>query len=482
MYHPPTITLSYHAYGQYILYPWGNSINQEPVDKRLIDIAANMSLAMPEGRRYLPMYAREMYSATGDTDDYFYMNLSILPFTIELSTSFRPPDADVPLICDDNLGPALYVLNYTVGAPPPPPPPPPKRALSLRGPPSFNCVPRQVLWFNFTLGNTGDLAEEVTVALASVPGDWTAQVAPGKVNLGAGNNTTIAILLIVPERLPAGETVSFVLRASAASGANASARLNGTVGVGRALNLEIGSQALLKPGQNTSIPVSIKNDGNAYDNISVAALTDTGWPVSQIPSPFELAPWTAANTFVRLQVPEGLPPGITMFNLTFEYWNADGSLRLNRTFPMAVETFLRLAWSVAPSGVVLYEGARQEVSVRLENYGNVREKGNLSLTGDARFASLDRTAVDLQPGESAAFVLSLKGKPGAWKVNISCSSEYGYPDRQVGVGYTIKARPEAPRNTLQDAILVMDLIFVIMLVVYIAYRVRRKRQKGRVPK
>jgi carboxypeptidase T len=477
--HHPNITLSYHAYGQYILYPWGNSINPEPVDPRLSPIAWNMSQAMPEGRRYFPMSAKEMYAATGDTDDWFYINLSILPFTIELSTSFRPADSAVPGICADNLGPALYVLNYTVGSPPPPPPPPPpKHALSLEGPSGFDCLPLESVWLNFTLRNTGDAEEVAAIDLRSLPEDWTFQLDPSELVIGPGNSTRIRLLLLAPDALHANETVPLALEARAQSGANASLRFEGSVGLVRGSAVEVINPGALRPGQNATITVTVLNTGNDYDNISVTASADTGWPVTQIPSPFELPPWGATTTFIKLQVPEVLPIGITRSNITFALTNTDGSFNRSTGYSVSVETILKLGWEVSPSGVVLYEGQSQAITVRLVNNGNLPEKGNLSLKGDARYASLDRTAVALQPGESASYTVTVKGKPGSRHINVSLASAYGYPDRQVGLDYTVKARPPAPRSWVQDAIVAMDLIFVAILIAYIVYRFGRKRPKG----
>ena len=476
--HHPNITLSYHAYGQYILYPWGNSINPEPVDPRLSQIAWNMSQAMPEGRRYFPMSAKEMYAASGDMDDWFYMNLSILPFTIELSTSFRPADSAVPGICADNLGPALYVLNYTVGSPPPPPPPPPKHALSLEGPSGFDCLPLESVWLNFTLRNTGDVEEVAAIDLRSLPEDWTAQLDPSELVIGPGNSTRIRLLLLAPDALHANEIVPLALEARAQSGANASLRFEGSVGLVRGSAVEVINPGALRPGQNATITVTVLNTGNDYDNISVTASADTGWPVTQIPSPFELPPWGATTTFIKLQVPEVLPIGITRSNITFALTNADGSFNRSTGYSVSVETILKLGWEVSPSGVAFYEGQSQAITVRLVNNGNLPEKGNLSLKGDARYASLDRTAVALQPGESASYTVTVKGKPGSRHINVSLASAYGYPDRQVGLDYTVKARPPAPRSWVQDAIVAMDLIFVAILIAYIVYRFRRRRPKG----
>jgi hypothetical protein len=472
--HPPKITISYHSYGQYILYPWGNTINQEPADPRLEQIGENMSLWMPEGDRYYPMPAKEMYAATGDTDDWFYANLSVLPFTIELSTSNRPLDSAVAGICADNYGPAMYALKYTVGAPPPPPP---ERSISLNGPVNFTCVPLQEFRSNFTIENTGDLPEDISIGLESVPEDWVVQIAPERVQLAAGKASNITLYCSVPDRLPAGETVSFVIGANSKSGANASARLHGIVGIGRAINLEIGSQVILRPGQDASIPVSVHNDGNAVDNISVEAVADTGWFVTQIPSPFELAPWNTANTFVKLKVPAVLPQGITRVNLMFGYWDADGTVRLNTTFPLAVETLLRLDWSADPAGVVFSEGGQAEVFVQLVNHGNVEEKGRLSLKGDAQSAYLDKSAIDLQPGESATVVLTLKGKPGTWKLDVNFTSDLGYPERQIGINYTIKARAARPAENfaLLAAAIVLAMVLGVSVGLFIGRRRRRRR-------
>lgn len=103
--------LTYHTYGEWIIYPWGHSRNIAPFSEKLDKLAVGMAkLGGPpndnDGKGYphydeydyVPMQASMMYEAAGDTTDYLYSQYGAPSFTIELGdgkNAFIPPDTEI---------------------------------------------------------------------------------------------------------------------------------------------------------------------------------------------------------------------------------------------------------------------------------------------------------------------------------------------------------------------------------------------------
>jgi carboxypeptidase T len=103
--------LTYHTYGELIIYPWGHSKSTAPFSENLDKLAVGMAkLGGPpndnEGQEYphydeydyIPMQASRLYEAAGDTTDYLYSQYGAPSFTIELGdgkNAFIPPDSEI---------------------------------------------------------------------------------------------------------------------------------------------------------------------------------------------------------------------------------------------------------------------------------------------------------------------------------------------------------------------------------------------------
>ncbi|MCK5038359.1 MAG: hypothetical protein KAS16_04615 [Thermoplasmata archaeon] len=103
------LSMSFHSYGQLVYYPWGNSIETISASEGLlIDIGSEIA----ERNGYHPTEGNEdgAYLTSGDSDDWLYTK-GTLPFTIELSTVFQPPENQILGICERNLDSSLYLLD-----------------------------------------------------------------------------------------------------------------------------------------------------------------------------------------------------------------------------------------------------------------------------------------------------------------------------------------------------------------------------------
>ncbi len=120
----PTIKtfIAYHAYGELILYPWGNT--SQPIDN-LGDRKLHEQIAheMSKITGYRPYQASKLYIASGDTTDWTYATHRIISFTIELfpkqferinGSGFYPTDVKrIRETIANNIRAALYLINVS---------------------------------------------------------------------------------------------------------------------------------------------------------------------------------------------------------------------------------------------------------------------------------------------------------------------------------------------------------------------------------
>jgi carboxypeptidase T len=105
--------ISYHSYGELVLYPWGGDDSDVPDAK---DLAAYKALAVEMGKLtgYAPQKSSDLYVATGDATDWTYAALGIFSFTIELGgNGFYPGSGIIGPSAKANLKAALYLLGLS---------------------------------------------------------------------------------------------------------------------------------------------------------------------------------------------------------------------------------------------------------------------------------------------------------------------------------------------------------------------------------
>jgi len=107
--HKFVFSISYHSYGELIIYPWGYISEDTPDDKLFTDIAAKMA----EYNGYLYGNAKDgiIYNTNGDSDDWLYGSKRTLAYTFELGTMFIPPETQIEEIWLRNREASLYLLQ-----------------------------------------------------------------------------------------------------------------------------------------------------------------------------------------------------------------------------------------------------------------------------------------------------------------------------------------------------------------------------------
>ena len=129
--------ISYHSYGDLILYPYGYTNTDVPADMTPLDHDTFVAMAreMANTTGYKPQQSSDLYITDGDWTDWMYGAKGIYPFTFELGgNSFYPDDSRIPAEQAKNRAAAIYVASMAdcptraagvhCGAPPPHPPPP----------------------------------------------------------------------------------------------------------------------------------------------------------------------------------------------------------------------------------------------------------------------------------------------------------------------------------------------------------------------
>ena len=98
--HPNVHTgISYHTYGNLILYPYGYTYTDEPPDMDHIDhlTFVAMGAEMERTAGYHAQQSSDLYITDGDWNDWMYGELGRYPITIEMSGgTFYPPDEIIP--------------------------------------------------------------------------------------------------------------------------------------------------------------------------------------------------------------------------------------------------------------------------------------------------------------------------------------------------------------------------------------------------
>jgi len=480
--HRPVATISYHTSGGNILYPWGSTLDSTPVDQRLPLLAYNMSLTMPAGRRYVPERASSFYSATGDTDDYFYANLSILPFTIELYKGYEstPHESELPAILQDNLPSALYLLGEVVG---PEPPTPVNHAFHISSAGQATVTPGGDATVQCYLINDGDVDENITLSV-SAPAGWSATAAPNagiSLNGSAGFNVTVR----APANARAGEPAPVVINATASSGARASHTVNCTVEQVHALSVALTGAPEASPGNEFMVKARIDNNGNGIESMTLSASVVQGWTVtiitgaSTLRNPFNLSAGQNATLDLLIKVPLNATHD-TQANLTFTVRAASDTIKIVKNHLFTPARLPKMSLVTTAKSIQFNAKENYTIPVQLINEGNVWENGSLVLTG-TEYATIDNSSAAVAPFSSQTVNLTLHGKK---KGNYTVTVQFivgGELSNQTSVYFSVVANetvvPPVPPDPV-PVIVILVLITIISLAL-LYWDLQRAEEKSR---
>jgi carboxypeptidase T len=113
-----TAAISFHTYGELILYPYGYTYEEHPADMQPDDYRAFAALAerMAATNDYTPQQASALYLTAGDTVDWLYGERGIFAFTFEMypvssDPGFYPTADSIPRETGRNLPAVTYLTG-----------------------------------------------------------------------------------------------------------------------------------------------------------------------------------------------------------------------------------------------------------------------------------------------------------------------------------------------------------------------------------
>lgn len=116
-----TASISYHTYGELVMWPWGHSLDKTPADMAYMstvgkNIAGKITSQDGSGT-YTPTQSAGLYPTTGDTTDWIYgyhhyvRGRPHFSYTIEACKSFHPDASILQQVCNENIEGAFYLLQ-----------------------------------------------------------------------------------------------------------------------------------------------------------------------------------------------------------------------------------------------------------------------------------------------------------------------------------------------------------------------------------
>lgn len=97
--HLLTTSISFHSYGERVLYPYSYAYVLAPDDNLFKGMAAKMA----GQNKYVSHQSVDLYPSSGDTDDYLYAEVGSMSFTVELARTFIPAESEIAKICEANV-------------------------------------------------------------------------------------------------------------------------------------------------------------------------------------------------------------------------------------------------------------------------------------------------------------------------------------------------------------------------------------------
>jgi hypothetical protein len=94
--HSLSISISYHSYGQFIVYPWMHTSKQTPDEPLFRSVGENISLINDytlyvKNDRLIPLYGGTL----GSSENWLYREKGTLAYTVEVGTDRRPTSPSV---------------------------------------------------------------------------------------------------------------------------------------------------------------------------------------------------------------------------------------------------------------------------------------------------------------------------------------------------------------------------------------------------
>jgi hypothetical protein len=110
----PVLSISYHSYGEQILYSWLD-VPPSPDNNLIVEIADSMSVRLPRTGGIGNYSVDPTECTTGYSQCWMYGELGTIEYTVETADEFVPPLGVGMQVAQDNLQSALYLLDRIKG-------------------------------------------------------------------------------------------------------------------------------------------------------------------------------------------------------------------------------------------------------------------------------------------------------------------------------------------------------------------------------
>jgi hypothetical protein len=134
--------------------------------------------------------------------------------------------------------------------------------------------------FTLTLQNTGTATDVVTLEVSTVPKNWTSLFSDDSIQIAAGTSGTTSLTIKPSKDALVGDTNLTVTALSTVTSTKATTNLKVRVKQIYKIDLQVTSPGELSAGKTVTIPVSIRNDGNGPDHVTVSVIptgATTSW-------------------------------------------------------------------------------------------------------------------------------------------------------------------------------------------------------------
>ncbi len=108
------IGISYHSYGESILFPWGNYKRPPDLDL-IVDIANEMASRIRRQSGHGNYSILPLNGRVGQSSIWMYGHLKVIDYIVEVGTEYFPADEHVPFIIEENIDGAFYLFDRMLG-------------------------------------------------------------------------------------------------------------------------------------------------------------------------------------------------------------------------------------------------------------------------------------------------------------------------------------------------------------------------------
>ncbi|MEW5760690.1 MAG: M14 family metallopeptidase [Candidatus Thermoplasmatota archaeon] len=446
----PTISLSYHSFGEFVLYPWGNSIdNQRYVSRRIHYIAENISKLM----NYTPMRAADLYPATGDSDDWLWSELNTYPFTIELGRTPYPSDDDVREISNRSISAILYTLQIAIDVF--------ESSLVIEKDKSIIIAPNEKIVVGLNLTNNFSNTN-INFELSTEKLEWNVTLDKKEFFLKKFESAVINISIIAPANSTADEKTNITVFAFYSEDLVKSKISVVVMKVYNVVLNAIGGKNITINTNETKIPIRIGNFGNFNLSIALYAKAPTNCTAVLSKELIAIGIGEEKTLELNITIDEPEVPKFKIFEITAVVDDYKNTLNLTIHIPQIFNIILRAG------NTKLKEGEKKKLLVELENLGNGDD--DVTITALTKFSSLSVIQkVELKKSEKKyiEFELYALSKNGRYDLTIYATSKDNVSYSSISIFIDVEKAEE--ENFFLHIISIIPIVVLTLVLVFLFY-------------